>query len=115
MTPIDPKNKNVLLATALAAGSTSAAAATQLKISPCTVKRRLADPSFRNLVANIRANMVETILGRITERLARATDAVAEMLDSPEPLMRFRAARLLFHTMCRLRTAVDVDRQIREL
>jgi len=115
MTPFDPKRKDVLLATALAAGSTSAAAAKQLKISPCTVKRRLADPAFRQLVVSLRAEMVERILGVMTERLTRATEAVAELLDSPEPMLRLRAARLLFQTSMRLRSAVDIDQQIREL
>lgn len=115
MTRFDPKNKDVLLASALAAGSSSAAAAQQLKISPCTVKRRVADPAFRKLVAQLRAEMVETILGRMTERLTRATDAVAELLDAPEPHIRLRAARLLYQTAFRLREAVDVDHRIREI
>jgi hypothetical protein len=115
MAPFGPKNKDVLLATALAAGTTCAEAAVQFKISPRTVKRRVADPAFRDLVVQVRAELFERVLGRMTERLTRATDAVAELLDAPEPHIRLRAARLLFHTAFRLRDAVDLDQRIREL
>jgi hypothetical protein len=99
----------------MATGVSATSAAQQLKYSLRSVQRRMASPSFRTLVATLRAEMVERILGIMTERLTRATEAVAELLDSPEPLMRIRAARLLFQTSMKLRSAVDIDWQIREL
>jgi hypothetical protein len=115
MARIGTKNKDVLLATVMATGVSATSAAQQLKYSLRSVQRRMASPSFRTLVATLRAEMVERILGIMTERLTRATEAVAELLDSPEPLMRIRAARLLFQTSMKLRSAVDIDWQIREL
>jgi hypothetical protein len=115
MTRIDTKNKDVLLATVIASGATATAAAQQLNMSLSSIQRRMAKPSFRTLVTTLRAEMVECVLGRMTERLTRATEAVAELLDSPVPHIRLRAARLMFQTSMRLRSAVEVDQQIREL
>jgi hypothetical protein len=115
MTQIDTKNKDVLLATAIAAGATATAAAQQLNLSLSTVQRRMAEQSFRRLVADLRAEMVASALGRMTDNLTRGAEAVAELLNSPEPHIRLRAARLLFHTSMRLRDVVDVDERIHEL
>lgn len=115
MARIGTKNKDVLLASVIATGLSATAAAQQLKLSLRSVQRRMAMPSFRTMVFALRAEMVETILGRMTERLTRATDAVAELLDAPEPHIRLRAARLLYQTAFRLREAVDVDHRIREI
>jgi hypothetical protein len=115
MSQFESENKDVLLATALACGASASETARQLGVCLNTVKRRMLEPGFRKLVANLRAEMVECVLGRMTERLTRATDAVAELLDSPEPHIRLRAARILFHTSFRLRDAVDVDQRIRDL
>jgi hypothetical protein len=115
MTQIDTKNKDVLLATAIAAGATATAAAQQLDVSLSTVQRRMAEAPFRRLVADLRAEMVASALGRMTDKLTRGADTVAELLDAPEPLVRLRAARLLFLTSMRLRDVVDVDERIHEL
>lgn len=115
MTQIDTKEKDVLLATAIASGATASAAAKQLEMSLSTVQRRLSEPSFRRLVADLRGEMIASALGRMAERLTAATDTVAAMLESPEPHIRLRAARLLLGNVLRMHDAVDMQTRIHEI
>ena len=55
MSQFDTENKDVLLAMALAAGASASDAARQLELSLSTVKRRMADPDFRQFVSELRA------------------------------------------------------------
>jgi hypothetical protein len=78
--------------TLLAAGTPVGAAAEQAGVSRRTVERCLARPAFRRLVARFRGDMLATALGRLTDNMTRAADAVAALLDAPEPHIRLRAA-----------------------
>jgi hypothetical protein len=115
MTQFDTQEKDVLLATAIASGATASAAAKQLELSRSTVERRLAEPQFRRLVADLRGEMVASALGRMADNLTRAAESVAALLDAPEPHLRLRAARALFTFSLRLRDAVDLDQRLRDL
>jgi hypothetical protein len=115
MTHFDSPEKDVLLATAIAAGASASAAAQQLQVSLSTVHRRLAEPSFRKLVFDLRAEMVASALGFMTDNLIRAAKSTAELLDAPQPHIRLRAARTLFNFAMRLREAVDVDQRFRDI
>jgi hypothetical protein len=115
MTQIDTENKDVLLAAALASGTTASDAARHLELSLSTVNRRMDDPEFRRLVADLRDEMFAAALDRITDHMTRAADTVAALLDSEVPAVRLRAARALFTLGPRLNTAADVDVRIRDL
>jgi hypothetical protein len=115
MTHFDTQEKDVLLATAIASGATASAAAQQLELSRSTVERRMAEPQFRRLVADLRGEMVASALGRMADNLTRAAESVAALLDAPEPHLRLRAARALFTFSLRMRDAVDLDQRVRDL
>ena len=115
MSQFDTENKDVLLAMALAAGASASDAARQFEVSVSTVKRRMADPDFRQFVADLRAQMIERALGRLTDNMTRAADALAGLLDDPTPSIRIRAARALLALGLRLHDAVDVNERIRNL
>src|SRR5262249_24910707 len=115
MTPFDPENKDVLLAAELAAGKSSAASARELDMSPTTVKRRLRDPAFRRLVAEIRNEMLSEALGRMVDKITGGVERVGALLDNEEPAIQLRAFVALMTFGLRLREAVDFDDQIREL
>jgi hypothetical protein len=115
MSPNVGPEKDPLLALALASGVSTAAAADQTGISQRTVERRLADPAFRRQVAEFRGQLIATALGRLADNMTRAADAVAALLDAPDPGLRLRAARALFSFGLRLRDSVDLGDRVREL
>ncbi|MSR53835.1 MAG: hypothetical protein EXS09_11175 [Gemmataceae bacterium] len=115
MSDHDSQEKDLLLATAIASGATISMAASQLDISRFTVQKRMADPAFRKLISDLRGEMVANALGRMSENLTRAADAVTTLLDAPEPHIRLRAARLLFIQTAKLRDSVDFDNRLLDL
>jgi hypothetical protein len=115
MALIGTPEKDSLLATALAAGANAPDAAEQLGLSLRTVRRRLEDPDFRRLVAELRAEMVASALGFMTDNLTRAARSVAGLLEAPEPHIRLRAARTMLSLTLRMREAVDLDTRLSEL
>jgi hypothetical protein len=115
MSQFDTENKDLLLATALASGSSASTAARQMDLSLSTVKRRMADPEFCRLISDLRGEMLSAALGRMTDNLTRAADTFAGLLDAEDPGVRLRAARALFTVGLRLRDAIDVTERIRVL
>jgi lambda repressor-like predicted transcriptional regulator len=109
------QEKRSLLALALASGTSIKDAAEEAGISRRTVERCLARPAFRRLVARLRGDLVATALGRLTDNMTRAADAVAALLDAPEPHLRLRAARALMSFGLKFRDSVDVTDRIRDL
>ena len=107
--------KDVVLALALASGVSIAVAAEQAGVHRRTVERKLAEPAFRRQVAEFRGELIATALGRLADNMTRAADAVAALLDAPEPGLRLRAARTLFSFGLRLRDSVDVGDRVRDL
>lgn len=115
MSQFDTENKDVLLVMALAAGASASDAARQLEVSLSTIKRRMADPDFRRLVADLRAEMLHRALGRVTDNMTRAADTLANRLDDPNPAIGIRAARALLTLGLRLHDAVDLTERVRRL
>jgi hypothetical protein len=115
MAPFDTAEKKVALALALASGMTAAAAAEQEQVSLRTVRRRLANPAFRRLVARLRGQMLEAALGRMAENMTRAADKVARLLDSADEAVALRAARTLLSLGLRLRDSVELADRIHEI
>ena len=115
MSQFDTENKDVLLATALASGASASAAAKQMDLSLSTVKRRMADPVFRKLVSDLRQEVLTAALGRMTDNMTRAADAVAALLDAEQPAIRLGAARTLVSLGLRLQDALDLTDRMREL
>jgi len=100
---------------ALAVGTSASEAARQTGISLSTVNRRLADPDFRRFVAQLRGQMLERALGRVTDSMSKAADTLAGQLDASEPAIRIRAARALLSLGLRLHDAVDIVERIRQV
>ena len=107
--------KKMVLALALASGMTAAAAAEQEQVSLRTVRRRLANPAFRRLVARLRGQMLEAALGRLAENMTRAADKVARLLDSGNEAVALRAARTLMSLGLRLRDSVELADRIHDI
>lgn len=107
--------KDQLLAMALASGTSPTDAARQLEISRSTIQRRMNDPMFRRLVSNLRGEMLASAMGRISDSMTKAAVTVAGLLDAPEPYLRLRAARMLFHFGLKMRDEIDIGDRMREV
>jgi hypothetical protein len=112
MTQFDTENKDVLLAMAIASGATASAAAREMELSLSTVQRRMTDPEFRQLVAELRREMLTSALGRVSHNMTRAADTVAALLDAQEPHIRLRAARALMTMGLKLHDSVELSERI---
>ncbi len=107
--------KDVTLALALASGGTITAAAEQAGVSRRTATRKLTDPAFRQLVAQMRADFVAQAVGRLTQNMTRAADGLVAMLDSGDERVRLRVIRALLTLGHRLHDAVDLELRLRNL
>jgi hypothetical protein len=115
MSPNVPSEKNLRLAFALASGVGVCAAAEQSGASRKTVQRKLADPAFRRLVADLRDELIGRALGRLADNMTHASDAIAALVKSDNPSLRLRAARAMLSFGLRLRDSVDLTERVREI
>jgi len=106
-------DKDTVLALALASGVSVTEAAANVGVGRATVYRKLDHPDFARLVWEFRDKLIAVALGRIADNLTRAADALAGLLDSPEPHIRIRAARALFSMGVRLRDSIDMTARMR--
>ena len=107
--------KDVRLALALAAGENTLAASQQAGVGKSTAYRKLADPAFRQLVANLRAELMAQAVGKLANMMNRAAEALATTLDSADERVRLRGARAVLTLGQRLHESIDLDERIREI
>jgi hypothetical protein len=107
--------KNVSLALTLATGVGTLAAAESLGISPRTIQRKLKNPSFRRLVADMRDELIGRALGRLADNMTLASDEIAALLKAENPGLRLRAARAMLTFGLRLRDSVDLTERMRQV
>jgi hypothetical protein len=89
------------LALAIAAGASKAVAAQRAGCSESTVSRRLADPAFRDLVRQCRAEMQSAVIGRLSAVGILAADELHRELKSDSEKIRQGAAKALLDFMLR--------------
>jgi hypothetical protein len=108
--------KDVTLAFALAAGASTSAAAEEFGVNQRTVQRRLNEPDFRQLVADLRAELMGQALGRMASNMTtRAADSLAALLDSEDERVRLRTCRALLSLGLKMRDSVDLTERVREI
>jgi len=104
-----------LLAHWLAAGSPVTHAASAVGCGASTVHRRLKDPAFKAKVAEIRSRMVSDAVGRLSESMVAAADALRELLHSANEGIKLAAARTILETGSRMRDAIEIEARLRLL
>jgi hypothetical protein len=109
------KEKNVCLALALASGVGVTLAAEQAVVHRRTVYRKLADPAFRRLVADLRDELISRALGRLANNMTFASDEMAALLKAENPSVRLRAAQAIVSFGLRLRESVELTERVREI
>ncbi len=111
------EGKDELMAAALAAGATRAAAADVGGVSERTVRRRLAsDPEFVQRVRELRAEAISAGLDKLAEVLTRAVDRLVHLMDKGESeYVQLAAAKAIIENLMRLHEHSDHAEQIAEL
>jgi hypothetical protein len=98
---------------ALACGATVEGAAGKAGVSQRTAYRRLADPSFKRRLQELRADMVQRMASALTAAGGEAVRALLELLRSSLPgAVRLGAARSVLEIGLRLREATETDERL---
>jgi hypothetical protein len=109
------RNADEALALALATGQTLRDAADATGIGERTATRRMADPAFRQRVAELRADMVQRSLGRMADGMSDAADKLRELLAAESESVRLGAARTLLELGVKLRESVELEARLADL
>jgi transposase-like protein len=102
---------------ALAAGKSIEEAARETGVNPRTIKRWLHDiPALRVYVDALRADMVDRVLGQVTDGMLGATATLRVLsLRAQSETVRMRASVELLQYGLKLREFSDFDRRLSEL
>lgn len=100
---------------ALASGETIRAAAASAGITERTVARRLEEEEFRRQVAQLRAAMIDSAMGRMADGMADAATTLRKLLRAKAESVRLGAARSLLELTIRLRDNIDFEERITAL
>ena len=101
---------------ALAAGDTVRAAAKKARMAERTAHRRMADPDFRRRLQDVRADMAQRALGKLSDGAATFADVLRELATKAESeAVRLSAARAGLELGNRLRETVELTAQVQEL
>lgn len=104
-----------LLAACLAAGKTVQAAATEVGVGERTVYRRLQETEFRGKVAALRGQMMDNVVGRLSEAAGQAFQKLQSLLEADSEPVRLGAAKAIMDQMLRMRESIEFETRLREM
>jgi hypothetical protein len=109
--------RDLELARLLAAGATQARAGEQLGMSERTVRRRVADPQFLDLVDQERTAHVERIIDGLTVVSRRAITVLGELIEDGDvpPAVRVSACRTALTAVLGWRDQLELDRRLTDI
>jgi hypothetical protein len=107
--------KREAVALRLAAGQTAKAAAAAAEVGLRTVRRWLEEPEFVARVEELRGEMLERAMARLTRTTTRAAGVLRALLESADEKVRLRAAQQVLEQATRLREAVTLEQRLRAL
>jgi hypothetical protein len=110
------KDTDEAILLALAAGGSTATAAEKGNCSERTVRRRLADPAFRQRISAMRSQLMAETIGRLATLGKRAADELDRLLLSGEnDNIKLGAARAVLTYMLQGHEHEVLGQQIEEL
>jgi hypothetical protein len=110
------KNADDVLLLALACGATVDAAAQKANVSVRTVKRRLADPAFRQRLAEVKGDMVRRTAAALSAGAVQAVSTLLSLQAAKEPVaVRLGAARAILELGMKVREAVEFEERLAAL
>jgi hypothetical protein len=110
------KNADDAMLLELASGKTVQAVAELCDVSERTVRRRQADPDFRQRLHTLRAEMIERGLGKLADGVADAAQALRNLLaEGKSESVKLAAAKVILEQAVKLREAAELEERIRAL
>jgi hypothetical protein len=109
------RNADEALALAVASGQTLREAAAAAQIAERTAARRWADPTFKQRVGELRAEMIGRALGRMADGMSEAAAKLRELLNANGEAVRLGAARALLELSLKLRESVELEQRLSAL
>lgn len=109
------KNADGVFMTALAAGATVEQAALTAGIAVRTGFRRLADPGFRQRVAEARAAMMDRSLGMLANATCEAVASLQGLLSAESETARLGAAKAVLELAAKFRETVELEQRLQAL
>lgn len=104
-----------IAASVIAAGGSYSFAGEEAHKSKRTIVRWAAEPEFARLVADLRAERLSEVTGRLGELAPRALDTIVECLDEESPFARLKAATTILEWTLRLRRASDLEARLSQI
>jgi hypothetical protein len=109
------RNADEALALAMASGQTLRKAAAAAGVSERTAARRVADPTFRRRISELRGEMVHRSLGLMTDGMCAAAERLRDLLDARNESVCLGAARSMLELGIKLRELVELTEDLKEL
>ena len=100
------------LALALARGVKVSEVAKTVGMSERTAYRRLADPSFKEFVNDIRASLLGETVSRLVADGLKATETLRELCDAESEQVRLGAAKSILELSSRLQEKVEFEQRL---
>ena len=97
---------------ALAGGMTQQQAAKHAGVSEKTIRNRLADPVFKQKIADYRANLLARTADRLTAVGLKAVTALEDLLEAESESVRLGAARTILELGPRIREVKDFEERL---
>src|SRR5262249_54528151 len=104
-----------LLAAGLAAGRSVKKAAAAAGMGERTAYRKLKDPAFKALVAELRQRMVSRAVGRLSAGMTQAAGKLLKLLASRDEKVQLAAAKAILEAGPRLRDSEVLAVKVAEL
>jgi hypothetical protein len=109
-----PKGEDTFIL-GVASGRTLTEAAKQAGISHITAQRRMADPSVRRRISELRSEMLQSAMGRISGTLTEAVDTLRKLLKAKTDTVKLGAARALLEYGLRFRETLDLEERLAQV
>lgn len=109
------KMSDEIAAFAIATGSTTLEAAKKAGVSPRTIDRWLATPSFRTRINEIRSEILERATGKLVSILTCAIETFRTLLSSESDHVRLGAARSIVETAVKYHEVLNLDERVKRL
>lgn len=104
-----------IAAFAIATGSTTLEAARKARVTPRTIDRWLATPSFRKRISEIRTEILERSTGQLVNILTCAIGSLRSLLVSESDHVRLGAARTILDTAVKYHEVLALEERVKNL
>jgi hypothetical protein len=108
-------NADAALLAALTAGKATEDAAAAVGVSARTAYRRLADPAFRQRLAEAQAQLVAQALGKVMASATAAATTLEQLLTAESETVRLGAARTILELGTKVRENSDLAARLQAL